>query len=336
VNDDVEFPAGEAAGPDAGTMWKALETFWKELQKYLPAPIDPATTCKIQKAARQFEGELRVSRHRLDRASVVASLLDTWDCESKIVQKWWADSPAEKRRLRDLIQGLHQDFCETVVTPYLAQWRQYVYRLSVTLLVRARESAASERRRLNSLNYGDLLNLTARVLRENQSVRRALQQKYEHVLVDEFQDTDPVQAEIVFLLAGCESTVAQPFRAAGTASIDWRQLPLRPGALFVVGDPKQSIYRFRRADIDIYNLVRERFSDPSVGRVVPLTKNFRSVASLCNWANDVFKTRFPAEPTHHAPRFAALDADESKTQSGGVFTLTHSCGFKEMPAQDAA
>ena len=65
-------------------------------------------------------------------------------------------------------------------------------------------------------------------------------------------------------------------------------MPLRPGALFVVGDPKQSIYRFRRADIDIYNIVRERFSDPGVGRVLPLTMNFRSVPALCEWANEVF------------------------------------------------
>ena len=76
-------------------------------------------------------------------------------------------------------------------------------------------------------------------------------------------------------------------------SVDWRTLPLRPGALFVVGDPKQSIYRFRRADIDIYNLVRERFSDPAIGRVLPLTMNFRSVPPLCDWANTVFETRFP-------------------------------------------
>ena len=66
---------------------------------------------------------------------------------------------------------------------------------------RARLTPPHERRRRNSLNYGDLLNLTAKVLRENAQVRRALQQKYRHLFVDEFQDTDPVQAEIVFLLA---------------------------------------------------------------------------------------------------------------------------------------
>jgi ATP-dependent helicase/nuclease subunit A len=332
LNDDVEFPPGEAERSDPKPAVKALDKFWKELRKHLPAHVDPKTTCKIQQAAVEFEGQLRVTRYRLDRPSVVASLLDTWDIESKIIQKFWADSAAEKKRLRDLIQGLHEQFHSAVVEPYLAQWRQYVYRLSVTLLTRARDAAAAERRRLNSLNYRDLLNLTARVLRENEPVRRALQQKFRHILVDEFQDTDPVQAEIVFWLAedGTAGSAITRERAA-----DWRKVPLRPGALFVVGDPKQSIYRFRRADIDIYNIVRDRFSDPAVGRVVPLTMNFRSVRQLCTWANEVFQTRFPAEPTAHAPRFAALDASDSNTGSGGVLTMTHNCERKEIQAQDA-
>ena len=130
----------------------------------------------------------------------------------------------------------------------------------MTLLARARITLRAERRRLNSLNYGDLLNLTARVLRENADVRRALQQKYRWLFVDEFQDTDPIQAEIVFLLAADEASARS--RPTSTATTDWRQLPLRPGALFVVGDPKQSIYRFRRADIDIYNIVRDALQRP--------------------------------------------------------------------------
>ncbi len=331
VNDDVDFPAGTAVCPDPGPALKALDDFWKELQKHLPAKIPPDTTCSIQKAARQFSGQMRVARYRLNRPSVVASLLDTWNFESKIIQKWWADSAPEKKRLKDLIQGLHERFRTSVVTPYLSQWRQYVYRLSVTLLTRARESGATERRRLNSLNYGDLLNLAARVLRENAPVRRALQQKFKYLLVDEFQDTDPVQAEIMFWLAedGKATPAVKPDKPA-----DWRKVSLRPGALFVVGDPKQSIYRFRRADIDIYNLVRQRFCDREVGRVLPLTLNFRSTPAICAWANEVFETRFPAKPTAYAPRFTALDAERADA-SGGVFTLTHSCDSSELQTQDA-
>lgn len=332
VNDDVDFPPGEAVCPEPRLALRALQKFWTELQKHLPSAITPDTTCVIQRAARQFRGQFRVARHGLDRPAVVASLLQTWDCESKIIQKCWADSAAEKKRLRDLIQGLHGAFHTAVVEPYLAQWRQYVYRLSVTLLSRARESGAAERRRINFLNYGDLLNLTAKVLRENEPVRRALQQKFRHLLVDEFQDTDPVQAEILFWLA--EDGAASP-ATKKKAAVDWRRVPLRPGALFVVGDPKQSIYRFRRADIDIYNIVRQRFSDPVGGRVVPLTLNFRSAPQLCNWANQVFQTRFPAQPTVHAPSFAALDASDSNTAVGSVFTLTHNCNREAVQEQDA-
>ena len=201
------------------------------------------------------------------------------------------------------------------MAPYLEAWRQYVYRLSVTLLTSARDRAKLARQRANTLNYDDLLQLTARVLRGNARVRRALSEKYHWLFVDEFQDTDPVQAEIIFLLAGVETS--------GDGA-DWRSVPLRPGALFVVGDPKQSIYRFRRADIDIYNVVRARLMDPNCGDVLPLTTNFRSVPALCNWANDVFHTQFPSEPSAHSPRFAPLEANRKVLQSGssGVFTLT--------------
>ena len=85
--------------------------------------------------------------------------------------KWWSDDKAEGQKIRTAIVALHEGFHADVVQPYLAAWRQYVYRLSIALLTRARRAAADERRRLNSLNYGDLLNLTARVLRENVGVR---------------------------------------------------------------------------------------------------------------------------------------------------------------------
>jgi superfamily I DNA/RNA helicase len=92
------------------------------------------------------------------------------------------------------------------------------------LLVRAREFVRAERperRRINSLNYGDLLNLTARVLLENELVRRALQQKFRYLPVDEFQDTDPVQAEILFWLAE-DSALSSGMK---TKDGDWRNLP---------------------------------------------------------------------------------------------------------------
>ena len=334
-NGDVEFPAGAGECPDPKPAWEALDRFWQELQKHLPSPIDVDTTCKIQQAASTFRGQLRVSGSGIKRPAVVAALLATWDRESKITQKWWADVTKEKKLLADRVQTLHLDFLTSVVEPYLAEWRQYVYRLAIGLLTQARASAAAERRRLNSVNYGDLLHLTARVLRENVGVRRALQRKFRYLLVDEFQDTDPIQAEIVFWLAEDGDRSAALTLGESALNGDWQKVPLRPSALFVVGDPKQSIYRFRRADIDIYNIVRQRFSEVGVGHVLPLTLNFRSAPELCQWVNEVFQTRFPKEPSVHAPRFAFLDADPDTKICGNVCTLTHTCDKRDVQAEDA-
>ncbi len=75
------------------------------------------------------------------------------------------------------------------------------------------------------------------------TVRAALHDRYRRLLLDEFQDTDPIQIELAVRIAA-----ADPASDAAAAP-DWRDVALAPGRLFVVGDPKQSIYRFRRADI---------------------------------------------------------------------------------------
>ena len=82
------------------------------------------------------------------------------------------------------------------------------------------------------------------MLHSDRAVRLELQERFSQLLVDEFQDTDPLQAEVCFLLTSDSSQ-----------GNDWRTVTPRPGSLFVVGDPKQSIFRFRRADIQIYELV---------------------------------------------------------------------------------
>jgi ATP-dependent helicase/nuclease subunit A len=78
-----------------------------------------------------------------------------------------------------------------------------------------------------------------------------------------------------------------------------------PGSLFVVGDPKQSIYRFRRADIQTYETVAE-ILQKSGGEVLRLKTNFRSSAAICTWANTVFQTIFPARATPSQPAHVAL------------------------------
>ena len=278
--EEVSFPPGEAFCPNASVPWKALDVFWAVLINKLPRPIPEGTTCRTQQVARRFFGQIRVSAGQRGPAALVP-LLEAWDFTPGIVQYQWSDNPATKKKIAQEIGALHEAFRTITIEPFLAQWRQYIYRIGITLLTRARTQAAADRRRQNTLNYGDLLQLTARVLRENADVRRALQEKYRWLFVDEFQDTDPVQAEIMFLLSG----ESEPTGASAQPDTDWRKARLRPGALFVVGDPKQSIYRFRRADIDIYNEVSAKIGEPGTGEVLSLTTNFRSVPSLCEWAD---------------------------------------------------
>ncbi len=114
------------------------------------------------------------------------------------------------------------------------------------------------------LDYLDLLLKVRRMLVEDPTVRRYLQARFDRIMVDEFQDTDALQVEILTLVA-----------ADDPHESDWRQVRPTPGKLFLVGDPKQSIYRFRRADILLYQEVRERLIQRGV-RQVRLSKSFRA------------------------------------------------------------
>jgi ATP-dependent helicase/nuclease subunit A len=199
--EEVDFPVGDAPPPDPGPAWEALQRFWHDLSAKICRPRSrrddlshPDRGAHVPAAA----AHRPPCGHAAGRAG---GLLDTWKFEPRITQKCWDGNAAATRRLRDEIVALHQPLRDTVVQPFLQAWRQYLYRLVVTLLVDARGFAARERRRLNVLNYADLLQLAVRVLRMNPAVRRALQRKFRWLFVDEFQDTDPVQAEILFLLA---------------------------------------------------------------------------------------------------------------------------------------
>jgi ATP-dependent helicase/nuclease subunit A len=311
---DVDFPADDASPPDTAQTWTSLAAFWDALRVMLPDPPPPGTTCDTQKRAGRFAHEWRAYlRGRRDPA-LLADLLRIWESKPSVTQKHWPDKSVAKDA-----QTRHALFRDETVLPYLAAWREFLYGRCLALLMKARESARRERLRQNALGFNDLLIMAADVLRRDPDVRRALQAKYRWLLVDEFQDTDPLQAEIMFWLAADESSMSE--RDGRGAESDWRRVPLRPGALFVVGDPKQSIYRFRRADIDIYNDVRARLAGEDEAGLVRLTSNFRSVPSLCAFVNDVFKTRFPAAASSYAPAFAPLDAYRTASDAPAVLAL---------------
>jgi len=163
------------------------------------------------------------------------------------------------------------------------------------------------------LDFTDLLGRLRDLLAGDRDARRALQQRFRYILVDEFQDTDPLQAEIVLLLCEREARAR-----------DWREVVLEPGKLFVVGDPKQSIYRFRRADITLYDEVKrviERQPD-GTGRVEELTCNFRTTPELVDWVNEVFAPVFEEDfAPGRQPHYGALTAHRPAAVGARVAVL---------------
>ncbi len=119
-----------------------------------------------------------------------------------------------------------------------------------------------DRKRRGKADFDDLLFWARDLLRDSEPARRYFRRRFRTVLIDEFQDTDPIQAELALLLTSDQDP-----------GEDWGELTPGPARLTVVGDPKQSIYRFRRADIAVYDQVKTRSLAGSTEQIVT---NFRS------------------------------------------------------------
>ena len=126
-------------------------------------------------------------------------------------------------------------------------------------------------------------------------MRRALAARYPRVLVDEFQDTDPLQAEILWRLAG-----------EGDLALPWQGRTIRPGALFLVGDPKQACYRFRGADVETYLVAKRALAAHDPTAVLQISANFRSQDLILDFVNNHFGAML--DEAQGQPGFTALSA----------------------------
>jgi ATP-dependent helicase/nuclease subunit A len=165
--------------------------------------------------------------------------------------------------------------------------------------------AARERQRSGELEYHDLL-IHARDLLvgdDKRAVQEALHKRYRCIMLDEFQDTDPIQAELAVRITADD--------VCGTDG--WERLSVPPGRLFTVGDPKQSIYRFRRADIATYLSAQERFTNDHNSRIASLQTNFRSTGSLLEWINVTFG-QLITPSGNLQPEYRALTPDPQRPE----------------------
>jgi ATP-dependent helicase/nuclease subunit A len=171
-----------------------------------------------------------------------------------------AQIDAARRCAKDVVQELN-DALSSLRSRALAGVLPYVVRFVA--------QEAVQRGRDGALVFDDLILRTRDILQEDADARLRLRERYDAVLIDEFQDTDPLQADIARFYAGTPD------------------LPPRQGALFVVGDPKQSIYRFRRADMAIYAAIEQELRRTG-SRSVQLGLNRRSQPGVIDWVNGIF------------------------------------------------
>ena len=138
----------------------------------------------------------------------------------------------------------------------------------------------AEKRRDAVVDFGDLIRLPRDVLRDSPEVARREAERFDAVLVDEFQDTNAVQAELVALLSD-------------------GVVPARGGRLFIVGDRKQSIYEFRGADVAVFTQVSARLREHGADEVL-LRRSFRSAPRVIGLCNVLFEAAFAARASTEA------------------------------------
>jgi ATP-dependent exoDNAse (exonuclease V) beta subunit len=236
----------------------------------------------------------------------------------------WQDAAAKAGRPRAAgkmaseAMVLRYDACHAAIATLIgAVSRELLLRLC-NAMAQLREDWRGYKRAAALLDFDDLLYNARDLLANNAEVRNTLAKRFRHVLVDEFQDTDPLQTEILWFLCG-DDGAGEPLSR-----------PLRPGALFLVGDPKQAIYRFRGADVNAYIAARAAIGPDSL---LKITANFRSVEPILKFVNKQFEhvlsesagqpgfsALSPIHPAGADPAVVALDVtiDDEKPSAGAI------------------
>ena len=192
-------------------------------------------------------------------------------------KNWGIHAEDVKERVKDA-HRFREDFLKTAHT-------QAVHPFILCIREKVLEYASLRRTR-GALEFSDLLVLARNLLLENEQVRQEVSSRYDALLIDEYQDTDPLQVEIVTLIAS---------RRRSSGSFRWWEMTeeIPPGKLLFVGDPKQSIYRFRRADVSLFLKTRDTIG----GQVLELNTNFRSSSKVLEWINQIFRPLMPGGDT---------------------------------------
>ncbi len=286
---DVEiWPAQEMPPPNLAPAREILLEIVEHVERL--KEYFPPNHADCDELMKKYSKVVRMIRHR--DLSIPADLVAVMEAFTsvRISRDRWIgcakDLPKEEEKRWSQYR---KDF-----EPFLTNWKKYCYPICLEAVRPALEIYDRLRTQSGKLNYQDLLTKAAELLRDKPHIRKYFRNRITHLLVDEFQDTDPLQAQVMMFLT-----------ADNADETDWQKCRPHPGSLFVVGDPKQSIYRFRRADIVTYNKVRDIIIE-SGGLLITLQANFRTTAPLVAWINESFTNHFPTVASPQSPVYVPL------------------------------
>jgi len=284
---DVQINYDMVDKPDLLPSLNKLRSFINTYFEYIPK-TEP------EKGYDKLQGYLRTANNLIKHLNMseelnIIKVLSPFAKEPTVTLNRWTDKLMAKE-VKEEFTIFSQE-----IAPNLVKWKEHCYYFVLEFVQPAVKYYESLRCKRSLLNFQDLLIKAAETLKVHPEIRECFQAKYKYLLVDEYQDTDPIQAGIIFYLTGTD-VVEQ----------DWRKLCPKPSSLFVVGDPKQSIYRFRRADIGIYNLTK-KLIEASGGETLSLTSNFRSLKSVCEVLNLTFKGILPKERDDYQAQYCTLE-----------------------------
>lgn len=165
---------------------------------------------------------------------------------------------------------------------------------------RFQEHIEDQKSRMNALDFEDMVQIVRRMLRENDELAKELSSRYQHVLVDEFQDTDRAQSEIIWRIVGSSPDNDK---------------------LFIVGDPKQSIYLFRNVDVSMFKLAQRKIKDEMKGDYTNLDINFRSSPQVIGFVNQVFRHLMPSSDKVFEFQYESMGHCESRQDDQGTVEM---------------
>lgn len=208
---------------------------------------------------------------------------------------------------QDLVQALYQTITDNRAAELIAAWQPVL--CACAGYVKSRQAEQ------NLIGFDDLESLTLKLLLSAPEIRHKYQQNFKYIMVDEFQDTNERQREIIYLLCSDDKDI------------------LGGSKLFVVGDPKQSIYRFRGADVNVFARVRRDIKDKG-GRDIVLNDNFRTVDKILDFCNNVFPVLLGLDETKDV-FFEALKANFESDLLPELMLINYDAETTALSAKEA-